>query len=154
MLLSVIAAGVMLRLSPVGNSNQVLVSVGVVLLAPLVLWLGWITGVSNFAASSETYRRATCTAPLIYLLPILLTAIVALGFLGGSYWWLLSFAIAIQGFRKGIQRAWWLAITYLGFGLRSLNDTHGDGLFATDEDALATAIKTICQEIRSEPNIP
>ena len=152
MLVSGIAAGGMLYLSPVASSSRMLISIGVVLLAPLVLWLGWITGVSNFAVSCQTFRKGNRTASLIwYLLPILVAAIVALGLLGGRWWWLFSIAVAVQGTRKGARRAWWSAVACSAYGLRSLDRTYGSGLFATDEEALAAAIDGINKEVGIGP---
>jgi hypothetical protein len=54
----------LLYLSPIKSSTQVFVSFGAVLLAPLVLCLGWFTGVSMFAVSCETFRRGRRVAPL------------------------------------------------------------------------------------------
>jgi len=145
MLAGGIAAGVMLYLSPIDGPNQVLTSIGAVLLAPVVLCVAWFTGVSGFAVSCETFRRGANPAPLHYIVPILLAAIVGLGLLGGGYWWLLSFALAVQGYRKGTQRAWWNAVACVAYvfreGIASIT------VASTDEEALTKAMDAINKEI-------
>lgn len=144
-----IAAGVMLYLSPIDGVSQILASIGAVLLAPMVLCLGWFTGVSGFAISCETFRRGCRAAPLQYIVPVLLVAIVGLGLLGGRYWWLFSFALAIQGYRKGTRRAWWSAVACVAFVFRD-----GMGIMplaSTDEDALAKAVDSINKEVGRGP---
>lgn len=145
-----IAAGVMLYLAPIESSVQILASIGAVLLAPLVLCFGWFTGVSMFAASCETFRRGCRSAPLQYIVPMLLVALVGLGLLGGRYWWLFSIALAILGHRKGTRRAWWSAVACVAFVFRE-----GKGIMAlaaTDEDALALAMDSINKEIGRASN--
>jgi hypothetical protein len=146
MLISAIAAGLMLYLSPVLSTARVLISIIGVLLSPAIFLLGWMTGMSMFATSCEHYRRSHRTWPLVYLLPVLLAVIVGLGLLGGRYWWLFSLALAILGHRKGTQRAWWAAVACLAFIFRD----PGMGLppvAHNDEDALAQAIDVVNKEI-------
>lgn len=150
MVVSGIAAGVMLCLAPIESSVSILASIAAVLLAPLVLCFGWFTGVSMFAASCETFRKGCRGAPLQYIVPVLVVALVGLGLLGGRYWWLFSIALAILGHRKGTRRAWWSAVACVAFVLRE-----GMGIMplaATDEDALAMAMDSINKEIGRGPN--
>lgn len=148
MLASGIATGVMLYSSPMVSSTSVLISVSAILVSPLIFLLGWMAGMSTFSASCELYRRLHRTWSLIFLLPVLLAANVGLGLLGGRYWWLFSFALAILGHRKGTRRAWWSAVACLADTFRS--EPAGMGLPSVaknDEDALALAIEAVNEEI-------
>jgi hypothetical protein len=149
LLASGIAAGVMLVLSPVQNSWPVLVSTGLLLMAPVVFLLGWMAGMSTFAISCESFRRGPRTVRLVKLLPILFVAIVALGLLGGRYWWLFFPAVAFLGHRKAIQRMWWGAVTQLAWCFRSGSPR----LAATDAEALSMATDSINESIGRRPGI-
>jgi hypothetical protein len=149
LLASSIAAGGMLLVVPVQTSWAVVVAAGLLLLTPLVFWLGWVLGLVTFNQSRA--RWPSCVKPHVWLVcvvPILLCSIAALGFLGGGYWWLLSFVIAFLGHRKGTQRAWWGAVANLAWVLRN-SDT--PLLARTDAEAISLAIDSIKAEIGRRP---
>jgi hypothetical protein len=150
LLASGIAAGIMLFVSPVKSAMPVVVSTGLLLLAPAVFLLGWMTGMSVFGISCDTWRRLGWNGRLVCILPILLCAIVALGFLGGRYWWLFSLGVAFLGQRKGTQRAWWGAVAVTAFSFR--NEFLGrPPLAETDAQALAMATDSINKQIGRRP---
>lgn len=150
LLLSGIAAGALLFVSPAQTARPMLVSIALLLLPLAVFLLGWMAGMSTFAISCDIWRRGGWSVRLVYLLPILLSAITALGLLGGGYWWLLSVVVALLGHRKGTQRAWWGAVSCLAFTFRS----GGPGmprLAESDAEALSYATDAINNEIGRRP---
>jgi hypothetical protein len=151
LLVSGIGAGVMLFVFPVQTSWWFLASTGVVLLAPVVFLLGWMTGMSMFANSCATYRGVGFSKPLVYLVPILLSGTIALGLLGGGYWWLFAIVLAISGNRKGALRAWWTAVVIVAPALRDWEVAPGVRLAETDAEALSQAKDAINEEIGLRP---
>jgi hypothetical protein len=145
-LAAVTVACIMLYMSPMKHSSSLFGSSVAVLLSPLVLLLGWLTGITTFSLSYEPFRRLHRTWPLGFLIPLLLAATTALGILGGRYWWLLTSCLAFLGHRKGTQRAYWSAVTGLAFSFRrSQMGLHP--LADTDDDALAKAIEAVKRAI-------
>jgi hypothetical protein len=144
---SAIASGAMLYICPIESSSPVLASIAAVVLAPIVFFLGWITGASNFASTCDAFRRVFRTFPIIYVLPFLVIGMVALGLVGGRYWWIFSLAVGVQGFRCGVRRSYWSAVSVRAFAFRSHGETTNPHLFQTDGDALAAAIESINKEI-------
>ncbi len=142
---SLVLSGFFLYASPMVHFS-VVISIAAVLLSALIFLLGWMTGMSTFALSCQHYRRTHRTWSFGFLLPAIVAATVALGFLGGRYWWLLSFGLAFLGQRKGTQRAWWGAVACLAFVFRD----PGRGLppiAQNDEDALVKAIEAVNSEL-------
>src|SRR5689334_21155343 len=82
LLASAIGAGVMLFISPLVTSWPVLASSGVLFPAPLVFRIGWVGGVTKFADFCESFRSRFCTVPLVFQLPVLLTAVAGIAPLG------------------------------------------------------------------------
>jgi hypothetical protein len=122
-------------------------SIGLVLLAMFTFCVGCYTGVSIFAQRCWSYGRFTQTAKLRYITPILLTTVAGIGFLGGGYWWIFAFAVAVISSRKGMARGWWAAVTFKACGLKGCDEMMSMGLFPTDEDALVAAIESVNKEI-------
>jgi len=133
----------------VQNSWPVVTSASVLLLTPVVFLLGWVAGLTTFARVCESYRRTGLMYRLVYLLPILVACVAAVGFFGGGYWWLISPVVAIVGHRKGTQCAWWSEVTMLASAFRTADSPRP--LVATDEEALAEAKAAINKQIGRRP---
>jgi hypothetical protein len=137
-----IAAGLMLYFFPV----SVGASIGLVLLAMFAFCVAYYTGVSIFTWSCKSFGRLAQTAKLRYIVPILLTIVAGIGLLGGGYWWIFAFAVALVGSRKGMTRGWWEAVTFKACGLRGNDEMMSMNLFPTDGDALSAAIEIVDKE--------
>lgn len=142
-LVSFIAAGLMLYLSPVRNSNQAVFGGGAILMSAIVFAAGWELGQSMFALSCDSYRRVGPYRPLRYVLPIFVVAVVLLGLIGGHWWWVFSPSLAILGHRKGAQRAWWTAVVCLAFCLRQQDIPNSSPIASNDNEALKLASSAI-----------
>jgi hypothetical protein len=129
----------MLYVSPVQNSSRLLSASAIVLLSAVVFVTAWETGRSMFAVSCESYRRLSPHKPLRYLFPFLAAAIISLGLVGSRWWWLFSPALAFWGHRKGMQRAWWGAVVFLAFSLRTSDGPSLPPIAKSDEEALELA---------------
>lgn len=153
LLFCLIAAGVMVYLSPISASTSLFVSVLTIFASPLLFLLGWMAGMSTFAISCDAYRRLHRTYPLLYLVPVILASAVGLSLFGGKYWWFFSFALVVLGHRKGTQRAWWSAVTGLAFALRYETSSRPSYAQMSDEVALGHAIDSVNEEIGKRPRI-
>jgi hypothetical protein len=136
--------------APVQSGSPVLVSLAVIVLAPIVFILGWMAGMRMFAVSCESYRRMAPRVRLDYVLALLLVAVVVIALLAGGYWWLLAVTLAFLGHRKGTQCAYWSAVGTLAWVLRNPGPL-GPSLVETDEEALSTAAEVITGEFASRP---
>jgi hypothetical protein len=105
---------------------------------------------SMFARSYRFWPRTAWNVPLVYVLPILLVAILALGLLGGRYWWLFALVVAVLGQRKGTRRAWWSAVVWRAWNFRTW-ESLGKPWADTDAQALAMAIDGVDKEIGGRP---